>query len=233
MVMNQASVQGGPIRVLVLEDHLIVRESLVALVESAGMVVTGQFSQAPSFLAAATRGAGDVALVDIALEGATEVGPEGLSVLAALRSTEPPVRPVVVSAFRSAALVDQAYALGAYAYLHKLDTNRETLVEAVRAAYRGERVADARAFQAAFNTERRLPESQPQASPLSTLTDRERDVLSCVTAGADNLKIAAMLDITERTVRAHVSSLYRKLGRENRADLALFARDLGIRPRLR
>jgi DNA-binding NarL/FixJ family response regulator len=232
-MMMQPPMQQGPIRVLMLEDHLLVRESLAALLESAGILVTGQFSHAQPFLAAATRGAGDVALVDIALDGATEVGPEGLAVLSALQSTEPPVRPVVVSAFRTAALVDQAYHLGAFAYLYKLDTSRDTLVEAIRAAYRGERVADANAFQAAFNVQRLTPEPQQQASPLSTLTDRERDVLACVAAGADNLKIAAMLGITERTVRAHVSSLYKKLGRENRADLALYARDLGIRPRTR
>jgi DNA-binding NarL/FixJ family response regulator len=60
------------------------------------------------------------------------------------------------------------------------------------------------------------------------LTERERHVLACIATGADNLKIAAMLGITERTVRAHVSSLYRKLRRENRAELALLGRELGL-----
>ena len=60
------------------------------------------------------------------------------------------------------------------------------------------------------------------------LTLRERQVLGHLATGADNLKVAALLDITERTVRAHVSSLYRKLGCENRAELALLARDMGV-----
>jgi DNA-binding NarL/FixJ family response regulator len=65
---------------------------------------------------------------------------------------------------------------------------------------------------------------------MSSLTVREREVLAYVSAGADNLKIASHLKISERTVKAHVSSLYKKLGPENRAQLALLARQLGIRP---
>lgn len=56
-------------------------------------------------------------------------------------------------------------------------------------------------------------------------------MLACVAGGADNLKIAAMLNITERTVRAHVSALYPKLERDNRTELARMARDLGMKPR--
>ncbi|MEN9796550.1 MAG: hypothetical protein RL653_246 [Pseudomonadota bacterium] len=66
--------------------------------------------------------------------------------------------------------------------------------------------------------------------PLASLSVREHEVLRYVAGGADNLKIAACLGITERTIRAHVSSLYLKLGGENRAQLALRGRELGVRP---
>jgi DNA-binding NarL/FixJ family response regulator len=65
---------------------------------------------------------------------------------------------------------------------------------------------------------------------LSALTQREREVLAYVAGGADNLKIAAHLQIAERTVKSHVTQLYRKLGAENRTQLALRACHLGVRP---
>jgi DNA-binding CsgD family transcriptional regulator len=71
---------------------------------------------------------------------------------------------------------------------------------------------------------------EPLSGPLAHLSAREHEVLRYVAGGADNLKIAACLGITERTVRAHVSALYRKLGGENRAQLALRGRELGARP---
>lgn len=74
-------------------------------------------------------------------------------------------------------------------------------------------------------------ESSPSKSPLSLLTQRERQVLERIAVGDDNQKIASALNISERTVRAHVSGIYRKLGSENRAQLAILARQLGVRPR--
>lgn len=68
------------------------------------------------------------------------------------------------------------------------------------------------------------------AKPTARLSNRERQVLTYVSAGADNLKIASCLGISERTVRAHVSNLYRKLVAENRTHLALIGRELGLRP---
>ncbi|HVG60038.1 MAG TPA: helix-turn-helix transcriptional regulator, partial [Hyalangium sp.] len=67
-------------------------------------------------------------------------------------------------------------------------------------------------------------------SVLNSLTQREREVLAYVAGGADNLKIAAHLQIAERTVKSHVTQLYRKLGAENRTQLALRACHLGVRP---
>jgi len=213
------------LKVLLLEDHRIVRESLASALEANGVQVIGAFGDAPSFLARARHGEGDVALVDILLEGPTG---DGLSALQALPGVAPAMRAVVLSASHDPAVVERAYQLGACAYLHKLDADCASIVSALRAASRGERMADGRAFEDAL---RRPPTRGDTADPLGVLTDRERDVLACVASGADNLKIAAILAITERTVRAHVSSLYRKLGHENRAELAIFARDLGIKPR--
>jgi DNA-binding NarL/FixJ family response regulator len=115
---------------------------------------------------------------------------------------------------------------GAAGYLHKLSANGDGVLAAVRAVATGSRF-----FPAAVAGDHLLePAPARSGGPLSRLTAREREVLTFVAGGADNLKIASFLQITERTVKAHVSSLYRKLGSENRTQLALLARQLGIRP---
>jgi two-component system, NarL family, nitrate/nitrite response regulator NarL len=100
------------------------------------------------------------------------------------------------------------------------------VVTAVKALARGERLLPAELNP--FTQPPQLPSSRGPS--LGILSDREREVLAYVAGGVDNLKIAAMLGISERTVKAHVSSLYRKLGSENRTQLALLARELGVRP---
>ncbi len=73
-----------------------------------------------------------------------------------------------------------------------------------------------------------MPAADGAAALLDKLSAREREVLGFISAGYDNLKIAATLDITERTVRAHVSNLYRKLESENRASMALLGYRMGL-----
>ena len=90
---------------------------------------------------------------------------------------------------------------------------------------RGERAVSAHMLSTVFQATR-----APEHEQLRPLSARERQVLSWVSAGADNGDIAQSLQITERTVKAHVSSLYRKLRQDNRTQLALLARQLGIRP---
>jgi len=214
------------LKILLLEGRRLERESLASMLEANGMDVVGAHGDAPSFLADARQAEADVAVVDIYLE---DSGGDGLLVLRALSGAAPSTRVVVLSALHVPDTVERAYQLGACACLHKLDADCASLILALRAASRGERVADCRAFEDVL---RRLPARAPPPQPLAALTSRERDVLACLASGADNLKIAAILDIAESTVRAHVSSLYQKLGRESRTELAIFARDVGVRPRL-
>ena len=95
--------------------------------------------------------------------------------------------------------------------------------------------AVAEALQAAASGQRRFPLElaepvAPRTAEPSALTAREREVLGCIASGHDNLKIAAMMAISERTVKSHVASIYRKLRLENRVQLAIRARELGISP---
>jgi DNA-binding NarL/FixJ family response regulator len=195
--------------VVLLEDHGIVRESLANLLESGGIRVLGQFADGESFLSALNRLSPDVALIDLGLEPpGGEPAMDGLGVLRAIRGMSCPVKPIVLSAIRSPEVIQESYRAGAAAYLYKLDASRKSMIATIRAVARGERLVNSETFQAAFAGPSAGVEA---ASPLQALTHREREVLACIATGADNLKIAALLDITERTVRAHVSSLYRKL----------------------
>jgi two-component system nitrate/nitrite response regulator NarL len=213
-----------PLRVVLLEDHRIMRESLATTLESAGVEVVGQFSDGRTFLDGVARLAPDVALVDLVLEHpGSSMAMDGLSVLKALRASCPRVRAVVLSGMHTRPVVDEVYRAGAAAFLHKQDASRQRVVATVQAAARGERLPEGSlvpGVEAGGGPE--LDELRAQ------LTLRERQVLGHIATGADNLKIAALLDITERTVRAHVSSLYRKLQCDNRAELALLARDIGV-----
>ncbi len=132
----------------------------------------------------------------------------------------------MVSGATEPELADTCAALGVAGFLEKGSAGPQALVDAVRAVAAGQKVFPARTLAIGPRAE----SSSPAAAALRGLTTREREVLTYIAAGFDNLKIAAQLDITERTVRAHVSSLYRKLGQENRTQMALLAGSLGLRP---
>ncbi len=215
---------GVRLRLAILEDHSILRESLTALLQRWEIDVVGEFSDGARFLAEVAALRPDVALIDLALEPGSSLS--GLQVLERLRQGGCSFRSVVLSSSREASKIDAAYQLGVHAYLYKLDTSGEQLVQVIRAVHRGERLALPRSAELTFT-----PSALPAPAALASLTVREREVLAWVGTGFDNLKIAAHLDITERTVSAHLTALYRKLERDNRTELALLARELGLRPR--
>lgn len=214
------------VRVAILEDHPLVRESLAVTLRRGGYAVVLDEAEAKPFLAALPVAQPAVALVDLTLETRAGITEDGFDVLREVRAAHPDVRTLVLSGNGAPEVVERCLDEGAAGYLHKLSANGEDVLAAVRAVANG-----ARFFPVAGAGDRLLaPSTGRSLGPLSRLTAREREVLGFVAGGADNLKIASFLQITERTVKAHVSSLYRKLGSENRTTLALLARQLGIRP---
>ncbi|MBF5045288.1 response regulator transcription factor [Aggregicoccus sp. 17bor-14] len=121
------------------------------------------------------------------------------------------------------ALAERALALGAHDVVFTARDGVHAVLEAVAAVGRGER----RMVQGRLGGPSPSSMSAPELPGL-LLTPRERDVLRYIAHGMDNLKIAAHMNITERTVKAHVTQLYRKLRVENRAEMALRARGLGL-----
>jgi len=229
--MEQTSGGAGrpEVRVAILEDHRLMRDSLEDTLSRQGFNVVATAGDPDLFLQRIGGINPHVAIIDLVLENQVANPTGGLAVLRELRQYHGDVRPLVLSATRDQAVIDECLREGAWGYLDKHGTGFGTLVETLDAIARGERMISLPLLQ---STLRAAAEGSggTGSSLMSTLTVREREVLAYVAAGADNLKIASHLKISERTVKAHVSSLYKKLGPENRAQLALLARQLGIRP---
>jgi len=230
--MEKNGVARQEIRIAILEDHRLMRDSIADLLDRRGFKVVATAGEPELFLQRIGGASPHVAIVDLALDTAAGSDPAaGLNVLRELRQYHADVRPLVLSATRDATMIDECLREGAWAYLDKLGTGFDTMVQTVEAIASGERMVSLPLLQSTLRAAELGNSNQDTGSTLlSALTLREREVLAYVAAGADNLKIASHLKISERTVKAHVSSLYKKLGPENRAQLALLARQLGIRP---
>ncbi len=211
------------IRVGILEDQAVLRESLVALVENSGMEVCASGADVDSLLAQVGDRPPDVALVDLRLENAGDSSVDtGLRLVQTLREKSPGTRSIVFSAHRETALLERCFQAGAAGYLCKLNVTSAALVSAIEQVARGEWLVPPELVSPGTVS------ADAGHSPLGRLTQREREVLELVAGGADNLQISARLGITERTVKAHVSNLYRKMGVQNRVEMAMIAYQSGM-----
>jgi two-component system, NarL family, nitrate/nitrite response regulator NarL len=217
---------GTSISVGLLEDHQVTREALGDFLGTHGFQVTCSSSDPQRFLVEMRASCASVAVVDLTIQELhATVIEDGFFVLRELRACFPGVRTLVFSAEMDPKVVERCYAEGASGYLFKVSTGCEEVAEALRRIAAGERIFPLQITSRPEQGELREPEPEM----LARLTPREREILAYVAAGADNLKIAVLAHISERTVKAHVSNLYRKLEVENRTQLAIRARELGIR----
>lgn len=213
------------IRVGILEDQQIFLESLVSILESSGIEVVARCSTVEQFLAQTRQHPPDVALVDLRLEHADgQQFTDGCRAVELLHDFHPNVRPLVLSANRNAEEVARCFRAGAAGYLCKQNVGCAELLEALERVAKGERLVPPELFPHPTMGEER----NVSRTALQRLTAREREVLGFIALGADNLKIAVCLGITERTVKAHVTSIYRKLDVENRTQMAMLACQLGV-----
>jgi two-component system, NarL family, nitrate/nitrite response regulator NarL len=204
------------IRLGILEDQQVFRESLMALFEDAGMRVVVSGGTVDEFLGQLGSSVLDVALVDLRLEQPDSWAVDnGLRLVEVLRERNTSTRSLVLSAHREVPVIERCFQAGAVGYLCKLNVGSARLVSAVQQVARGEWLVPPELVLPG------RPASAAHASLLDRLTQREREVLGMVASGADNLQISARLGITERTVKAHVSNLYRKLDVQNRVEMAM------------
>ena len=203
-----------PIRVLLVDDHAVVRRGLRGFLELLrDMDVVGEAENGREAVAAAERLAPDVVLMDLLMP---EMG--GLEAIAAIKAAHPEIEIVAVTSFIEEEKVTSALEAGASGYLLK-DAEADEVAQAIRAAYNGEVHLDPAVSRLLAQ---RLRQRKAE-EPVEPLTAREKEVLAQLAKGASNKEIAYELGITERTARTHVSNILGKLGLASRTQAALYA----------
>lgn len=215
-----------PIRIVVADDHLIIRQGLRLILETAeDLELVGEAEDGAEALRLATQLNPDVVLMDLRMPGM-----DGLTAIEHLRVEQPRIAVVILTTFNEDDLMIRGLRAGAKGYLLK-DTDRETLFSTIRAAAQGRTLLkpDIMERVLAFMQQpaRPAPAARP-AGPAPTLSEREREVLAGVAQGERSKEIALRLGITERTVKAHLDSIYNKLGVDSRAAAVSIAMQKGL-----
>jgi DNA-binding NarL/FixJ family response regulator len=193
------------ISVLIVDDHQVVRQGLRALLEvQDDIVVVGEAGDGRAALSLATSLSPDIVLLDLKLPGM-----DGVAVLQPLSAAG--LRVLVLTSATDPAAASQAVRAGAAGVLYK-DIDPDALVRAIRSVHDGNVLLAPEAAS-----------SLVRGSAANTLTPREREVLAAIAEGRSNREIARLLRVSEKTVKAHVSSVLAKLGVQDRTQAAVYA----------
>jgi DNA-binding NarL/FixJ family response regulator len=219
MPMSSDDVEGegpdgaaGRIRVLIVDDHTVVRRGLRGFFDLLDDIeVVGEAEDGRRAVALVDEVLPDVVLMDIVMPVM-----DGIAAIGEIKARHPDVEVVALTSFIEEDRVTAALEAGATGYLLK-DAEADDVAIAIRRAQAGEVHLDP---QVARLLARRVRNPHPEQEPL---TEREREVLRLVARGHSNKEIAALLDITERTARTHVSNILGKLNLASRTQAALWA----------
>lgn len=199
------------IKVLVVDDHMVVRAGLDQLLSTADdMMLVGTAADGLAAVEAFTELGPDVVLMDLSMPRC-----DGVEATRRIKLLDPDAHIVVLTSFSDQTRILDALEAGADGYLLK-HADPEQILEAVRVAVSGGAPLDPRAARVLLDARRTV------AAP-SGLTDREREVLGLVRDGLANKQIARRLDISERTVKAHLTSVFQRIGVSDRTQAAMWA----------
>jgi len=208
-----------PIRVLVVDDHAVVRQGLRGLLElQDGIEVVGDAADGAQGVEAATELRPDVILIDLVMPVL-----DGVSAMRLLRERLPDVRVIVLTSFLDDDKLLPALRAGAAGYLLK-NAEPQEVVRAVRAAHAGQTILDPVVAARLVET----LAADDRGDPIDRLTPREREVLVLIGRGFANKRIALELGLAEKTVKAHVGHVLAKLGVSDRTQAAIAAVRAGL-----
>ena len=217
------------IRLLIVDDHFIVREGLRLIFETTENIhVVGEASDGAEAVRLAVELAPHVILMDLRMAGL-----DGLTAIQQMKTQNIDAFVIILTTYDEDDLMLRGLRAGAVGFLLK-DTDRETLINAIEAAARGEILLtpDILARLVAHTTppSQQISRLKNQKQSSLDLTDREMEVLFAAAQGDRNKEIAYQLGITERTVKAHLTNIYNKLGVDSRAAAVAVAARRGLLP---
>ncbi|HXI93651.1 MAG TPA: response regulator transcription factor [Blastocatellia bacterium] len=215
-----------PIRILLVDDHAVVRAGLRLIVQSReGMTIVGEAGNRDDALSLADSEHPDIILLDLDLGGDS-----GMTLIADLIAAAGEARIIILTGLRDPEAHRQAVLLGAMGIVKK-EKAAEVLITAIERVHQGEAWLDP-SLMAGVLTEvtrsSRGRKTDPEADKIATLTNREREVITLVGEGIKSKEIAGRLFISETTVRHHLTSIFDKLGVADRVELLIYAYRHGL-----
>lgn len=204
------------IRIVIADDHAVVRHGLAQLVATFRDVeLVGAAADGEAAVALCKEHRPDVVLMDLEMPVL-----DGIEATRRIKAEQPDVAVVVLTSFSDRERILRALDAGAVGYLLK-DVEPEGLAKAIAAAARGDAPLDPKAARTLLSARRAV-------APGDTLSEREREVLLMVAEGLPNKLIARRLSISEKTVKAHLTSVFRQIGVTDRTQAALWAERKGL-----
>jgi len=214
------------IQVLIADDHRLFREGLrLILAREEEIAVVGEASDGQKTVDLAGRLKPDVALLDITMPLMT-----GIEIILPIRQRSPKTKSLMLTASQDEAKIFGALKAGAKGYLSK-NTSARDLIKAIRSVHQGEMWVERKLIARYFETEANanFPVPDQEDMPTEPFTPREHEVLLCLAKGCTNKEIAEALFIAEKTVKSHLTRIFRKLNVPGRFQAILYAIQLGLK----
>jgi NarL family two-component system response regulator LiaR len=210
------------IRVVIADDHELVRQGIRSFLDTqADLTIVAEAADMDGAVAACAKHKPDVALIDMVMPGG------GVAAIRAIHDANPATRSILLTSFDDARDILAAVQAGALSCLLK-DIDADGLADAIRKAAQGEAVLHPRVAGYLVDAVRQ-GRSAPGTNVLASLSEREREVLALIAEGASNQRIAAQLEISEKTVKTHVGNMLAKLGLGDRTQAAVYAWKSGMK----